>query len=102
MKRNLLKVFLSFVVISLVGCGALPKSAPKPPPIPECGLIYVQGREPYLKCHWSTDQSKTPEYWYIRAPKLQEGMHVCTTPDGYVDAYNYAQEVARWAKKNCE
>lgn len=92
-------MILGIVLSSIVGCQH--PSAPKPPAVPYCPIIAVEGGTPYLKCYMT---NKPEDVWRVRIDKefwKREQKTICTTDQGYADAYAYGQRLNRWIDKNC-
>jgi hypothetical protein len=79
----------------------LPDSAPKPHPIPECDIVAVEGGIPYLYCHMT---DKPADKWRVKIDSTfwaKPEKYVCTTDQGYAQAYKDGQALSRWMEKNC-
>jgi len=96
----MLKILLIAFAITLASCAH--PTAPKPPPVPYCPIVAVEGGVPYLYCYM-TDKPK--DKWRVQIEPSEfwkrDEKYVCTTDKGYADAYKYGQLLNRWIDKNC-
>lgn len=89
---------LMMSLILLIGLNAC-IAKPQPPSGPECGLVAVNGINPYLHCKIpNTDQE-----WDVELPTPNpKDKYICTHIDTYVAAKKYAHDLNDWINANCK
>lgn len=93
-----MRLIIFMIALISFGCGT---TAPKPPVVPYCPIVAIEGDQAYLYCSWS-DGSGSKWRVPIDTLFLKKEKYICTTDQGYADAYKYGQELNRWVGKHCK